>query len=382
MKKLLLIHNSYRQQGGEDIAVINELELLNNNFEVKTLFYENKITNIFDILNFFTLSNRSVNKNLTDEINKFQPDIAYVHNTWFKISLGVFKILKKKNIKTLIKIHNFRYHCTQSMNQKVHLDNQSFCQACGLSNLTNNLFNKYFQSSFLKSLYGIYFGKKYLKVIQDEYFSIAVLTKFHKQFLEKKYARRNKVYVIPNYLKENQNNQISENNYFIYAGRLSAEKGIYELIESYLKSDLKENILKIVGDGPELTKLKNKYQNKNIEFLAQLHNDETIDLIKGSKGVISATKLYEGQPTLLCEASLNGKTSLFPNSGGIKEFLPVNYDFLFNQFDYQDFTNKLNKLNEDDIRNRNSQNAKEFIRAKLDPQILITKFNEIILNDE
>ncbi len=382
MKKLLLIHNSYRQQGGEDIAVINELELLNNNFEVKTLFYENKITNIFDILNFFTLSNRSVNKNLTDEINKFQPDIAYVHNTWFKISLGVFKILKKKNIKTLIKIHNFRYHCTQSMNQKVHLDNQSFCQACGLSNLTNNLFNKYFQSSFLKSLYGIYFGKKYLKVIQDEYFSIAVLTKFHKQFLEKKYARRNKVYVIPNYLKENQNNQISENNYFIYAGRLSAEKGIYELIESYLKSDLKENILKIVGDGPELTKLKNKYQNKNIEFLAQLPNDETIDLIMGSKGVISATKLYEGQPTLLCEASLNGKTSLFPNSGGIKEFLPVNYDFLFNQFDYQDFTNKLNKLNEDDIRNRSSQKAKEFIRAKLDPQILITKFNEIILNDE
>ena len=382
MKKLLLIHNSYRQQGGEDIAVINELELLNNNFEVKTIFYENKIKNIFDILNFFTLSNRSVNKNLIDEINKFQPDIAYVHNTWFKISLGVFKILKKKNIKTLIKIHNFRYHCTQSMNQKVHLDNQSFCRACGLSNLTNNLFNKYFQSSFLKSLYGIYFGKKYLKVIQDEYFSIAVLTEFHKQFLDKKYDRRNKVYVIPNYLKENQNNQIKENNYFIYAGRLSAEKGIYELIESYLKSDLKENILKIVGDGPELTKLKNKYQNKNIEFLAQLTNNETIDLIKGSKGVISATKLYEGQPTLLCEASLNGKTSLFPNSGGIKEFLPVNYDFLFNQFDYQDFTNKLNKLNEDDIRNSSSQNAKEFIRAKLDPQILITKFNEIILNDE
>ncbi len=382
MKKLLLIHNSYRQQGGEDIAVINELELLNNNFEVKTIFYENKIKNIFDILNFFTLSNRSVNKNLIDEINKFQPDMAYIHNTWFKISLGVFKILKKKNIKTLIKIHNFRYHCTQSMNQKVHLDNQSFCQACGLSNLTNNLFNKYFQSSFLKSLYGIYFGKKYLKVIQDEYFSIAVLTEFHKQFLDKKYARRNKVYVIPNYLKENQSNKINENNYFIYAGRLSAEKGIYELIESYLKSDLKENILKIVGDGPEYLKLKNKYQNKNIEFLAQLPNDETIDLIMGSKGVISATKLYEGQPTLLCEASLNGKTSLFPNSGGIKEFLPVNYDFLFNQFDYQDFTNKLNKLNEDETRNRNSQKAKEFIRAKLDPQILITKFNEIILNDE
>ena len=65
-----------------------------------------------------------------------------------------------------------------------------------------------------------------------------------------------------------------------------------------------------------------------------------------------------------------------------KNFYQSTYDFLFNQFDYQDFTNKLNKLNEDDIRNQSSQKAKEFIKAKLDPQILITKFNEIILNDE
>ena len=95
MKKLLVIHNNYRQQGGEDIAVLNELELLENNFQVKTLFYENKIKSIFDVLAFFTLSNKSVNKDLINEINKFQPDLAYIHNTWFKVSLGIFKILKK-----------------------------------------------------------------------------------------------------------------------------------------------------------------------------------------------------------------------------------------------------------------------------------------------
>ena len=66
----------------------------------------------------------------------------------------------------------------------------------------------------------------------------------------------------------------------------------------------------------------------------------------------------------------------------LKNFYQSTYDFLFNQFDYQDFTNKLNKLNEDDIRNRSSQKAKEFIKDKLDPQILINQFNEIILNDD
>tara|TARA_Y100001958_G_C21239961_1_gene567352 strand:+ start:1654 stop:2799 length:1146 start_codon:yes stop_codon:yes gene_type:complete len=380
MKKLLLIHNNYRQQGGEDIAVLNELELLEKNFKVKTLFYENKIKSIFDIIAFLTLSNRSVNKDLIHVINEFQPDLVYIHNTWFKVSLGIFKILKKKKIRTLIKIHNFRYHCTQSGKPKIHLNNDAFCQACGFDG--SAYFNMYYSNSFLKSLYGIYFGKKYLKVIKDDYFLLAVLTEFHKKFLETNYKRKNKVYVIPNYLKENQNNRIEENDYFIYAGRLSVEKGINELIESYLNSDLKDKILKIVGDGPELTKIKNKYEVGNVEFLGQLPNNETIDLILGSKGVISATKLYEGQPTLLCEASLNGKISLFPDSGGIKEFLPINYDFLFKQFDYQDFTDKLNKLNEDETRQQSSKEAKEFIRSKLDPHILINHFKEIILKDD
>ena len=163
MKKLLVIHNNYRQQGGEDIAVLNELELLENNFQVKTLFYENKIKSIFDILAFFTLSNKSVNKDLINEINKFQPDLAYVHNTWFKVSLGIFKILKKKKIRTLIKIHNFRYHCTQSINPKIHLDNKVFCQACGFDGVRNVYFNMYYSNSFFKSLFGIYFGKKIFK---------------------------------------------------------------------------------------------------------------------------------------------------------------------------------------------------------------------------
>lgn len=267
------------------------------------------------------------------------------------------------------------------MSSKIHLKNHTFCHACGFDNIKNTSFNKYYPNSFLKSLFGIYFGKKYLKILQDEYFSIAVLTDFHKSFLGKHYSRTNKVYVMPNYLIESPISQHKENNYFIYAGRLSIEKGIYELIEGYLNSDLKDQTLKIVGSGPELSKLKKKYVNENIKFLEQLPNAETVDLILGSKGVISATKLYEGQPTLLCEASLNGKASVFPNSGGIKEFLPINYDFLFNQFDYKDFTKKLNKLNKDEIRFKNSKQAKEFIKSKLNPNIVINQLNEIISSE-
>ena len=45
MQKILIVHNTYRNQGGEDIAVLREIKLLKNFFEVETLFFENKIEN-------------------------------------------------------------------------------------------------------------------------------------------------------------------------------------------------------------------------------------------------------------------------------------------------------------------------------------------------
>ena len=35
MKKLLVIHNKYQNIGGEDIAVQNEIEFLENNYQVE-----------------------------------------------------------------------------------------------------------------------------------------------------------------------------------------------------------------------------------------------------------------------------------------------------------------------------------------------------------
>ena len=46
------------------------------------------------------------------------------------------------------------------------------------------------------------------------------------------------------------------------------------------------------------------YKQDNINFLGYQDNKKVLELISSSNGVITCTKLYEGQPTLLCEASL------------------------------------------------------------------------------
>ena len=167
--------------------------------------------------------------------------------------------------------------------------------------------------------------------------------------------------------------------YFIYAGRISEEKGLKELCESFLSANLEGVKLKIVGEGPYLKKLKKEYISNSLQFYGYLPNEEVHNLISTSLGVITATKLYEGQPTLLCEASLLGVLSIFPNNGGIKEFFPSDYPYSFEISKKGDITYKLidfykNYLTNQDLVNSN----KKFLMNKLDNEILLEKFKKVL----
>ena len=43
MKKILVIHTKYRDLGGEDIAIQNEVGFLKEFYEVEELFFKNEI---------------------------------------------------------------------------------------------------------------------------------------------------------------------------------------------------------------------------------------------------------------------------------------------------------------------------------------------------
>ena len=106
---------------------------------------------------------------------------------------------------------------------------------------------------------------------------------------------------------------------------------------------LKNIILKIIGVGEDLDKLQNTYHD-NVEFLGKISNEETLKIIKNSLAVVTATKMYEGQPRLLCEASSMGVPSIFPNFGGMVEFFPEDYKLKFEQYNYLDLEKKLHML--------------------------------------
>ena len=382
LKKLLIIHNKYRITGGEDIVVDQETKVLEKHFIVNSLIFSNKVSLSFNKLPLFLSSrNKDSRDKITKAIDDFNPDIALVHNTWFNASLSIFDVLKEKNIQTILKLHNFRYFCTKNFFHKDHIPRNEICSACGQCSSRYRIFNKYFQDSYIKSLMIILYGRRYFNLLKNGNFKIIVLTHFHKKFLSKLNISSERISVIPNLLDLNAKqvqNKTFNNEYIVYGGRISEEKGIEELIHTFLSCNFDNLYLKIIGNGPSRSYLEEQYKSESIQFVKEVSNAEMLDIISNSKGVVTATKLYEGQPTLLCEASLQGIPSVFPKSGGIEEFFPNEYPLSYNQYDYKELKNKLIYLNNLDDSNEIGKKNKEFIERYLDEKKLIKNLNEVI----
>jgi len=380
-KKILIIHTKYANIGGEDIAVKNESNILSERYDVKVLYFENKITNFIMQFFYFVINNNLQSKNkLIYEINKFKPDIVYIHNTWFKASVGIFTYLKKMNIPTIIKIHNFRFFCTRTFFSSRHIKKNQTCKACGYQNDSMRLFNKYFKDSYLKSFFAIIHGKKLNKILNDPFFKVVVLTKFQKNFMKNIFDRNENIFVFRNIIQNFQKaSKVQKNNKsLIYAGRISKEKGVEDLIKSFLKYSDKSFKLLIAGEGPSKEYLQNTYQGERIIFLGQLTNDDVIKLIRKSSCLITFTRLYEGQPTIANEASINGIPTLFANNGGIHEFFPQNYPLKFDHNSETQIQTVFDYLKEEEKLSLIGKQNKEFINKLLDKDKWFSNFLSLV----
>lgn len=149
----------------------------------------------------------------------------------------------------------------------------------------------------------------------------------------------------------------------IYAGRLSKEKGILELLSVVKKLPDDVNLL-IIGDGPEEDKVKlaSKHQ-KNIHYFGYLPPEKTIPLIRGSDILIQPS-LVEGISTSILEAMACKTTVIATNVGGNIELIQDQESgILIGPKNHEMFCKKIVELMSDSyLRNKISTLAYETVK--------------------
>lgn len=107
--------------------------------------------------------------------------------------------------------------------------------------------------------------------------------------------------------------------YFLFLGRLSREKGVESLIEA-MRLWSGQNLIKIVGNGPEENALKKLAQGvPNIVFTPHVTGLEWEETIRGAKALIVPSVWYENMPYVILEALSRGKPVIASRIGGMPE---------------------------------------------------------------
>jgi len=338
--KILQIHNEYIYKGGEELVVEQERNLLlQNNCKVyqlirknnEEIFSLNQKINIAKNLSFSKKSYQMVES----EIIKIKPDIAHIHNTFPLWTFSVVDACKKQKIPIVMTLHNFRLICAKGVFYK----DQNICEKCLWSTPFNAIKYGCYQNSKIKSIpvaYMINKTNKGLKII-DKLNKIIVLNSFaKKKFMEAKFPE-NKIKVKPNFISKYTGIIINEKkNDFIYASRLSEEKGIIDLLYAHKKFNFNLNIC---GDGP----LKNLVNNsKKINYLGFLSDEEVDRQLAKTKFLLFPSKWYEGLPTIILKAFKYETIVIAPELGSIPTIIKNQYNgILFKPNNVEDLINKI-----------------------------------------
>ncbi len=109
--------------------------------------------------------------------------------------------------------------------------------------------------------------------------------------------------------------------YFLYAGRLSREKGLRVVLEAARRAHGVHIV--VAGEGPEREWLAREFADlgNRVRYAGYLDTPSLHDAIRGSRAVLLPSQWYENAPFAIYEAFALGKPVIGSSRGGIPEMV-------------------------------------------------------------
>jgi len=292
-------------------------------------------------------------------------DIAQLNNISSYQTPSIIPVLKKANIPIVWRILDYRLICPNS----TFLSNGKICEACHKHKYYNAISQKCKKGSiFASTLFAIESSIYYLLRYYDQVDLFLFQSEFSRDMFVKFGYDKKRTHIIENsYEYSNIQPKYNGDNYILYFGRLSKEKGILTLLNTMkMLPDIK---LIIVGDGPDYESYKN-YTNENsldnVTFTGPKWGEDLDPIIKNCEFVVVPSEWYEPSPYVALQAFANGKPIVASNIGGLKDLILDNKNGMFFEAGNSvDFSVKIRTLFEDKKSiERMGINAREILEIK------------------
>lgn len=308
-----------------------------------------------------TIYSSEARKQIRKVLDDFKPDICHINNFNYQLTPSIILEIVKwrkqtgNKCKIVFTAHDYQLVCPNHMmnNPNTHKN----CEKCLEGKFTNCMKDKCIHGSTAKSAIGMmeaYFWKyngayKYID-------KIICCSEFLKGKMDSNPLFAKKTVALHNFVDSVEWKNVDKEDYILYFGRFSEEKGIGTLID--VCKSLPEIKFIFAGTGPLEEKIANISNIKNVGFKK---GKELEKLIREAKFTIYPSEWYENCPFSVMESQMYGTPVLGSNIGGIPELIK------------EGVTGEL-------FESGNAQQLKEKIKTLWNNKNLLTQYSENCMN--
>jgi glycosyltransferase involved in cell wall biosynthesis len=321
--RVLMIHNSYRQRGGEDESVRLETELLRSAGHEVDYYGSSNI----DVRNTPLDALRIVwNARTYDEvrsrIRRSRPDVVHVQNFFAAVSPAAHYAAAAADVPVVQTLRNYRILCCNAS----FFRGGETCNACmnkivpwrGVRHAC------YRQSTLMSAVVAASIAfHNGLGTWRDRVNCYIALSESAKAVFTRAGFDASRIVVKPNFLTPVPPARSVSGDHYLYVGRLSKEKGVQTLVKAMALAPAVN--LKIVGEGPELRMLKNTVDDLGlsgrVEFMGEQTHQSTVQMIQAAKAVIVPSEWDEPFGRVIIEAYACGVPVIGSRRGAVAELV-------------------------------------------------------------
>jgi glycosyltransferase involved in cell wall biosynthesis len=264
-----------------------------------------------------TSARRGINRVVED----FAPDVVHLHNIYHQLSPSVLEPLARHAVPAVMTLHDYKLACPSYQ----FLDHGAPCQACVDGGFRQAVRRRCKAGSLTAS--SLCAAESWWHRRTGAYGPVHRFVS-PSRFLAGTMIRAG---VFPDRLRcvghfvdiGGLEPKTEPGGSVVFAGRLSAEKGVDTLIEAIGRLG-RAGRLSVAGEGPErarLEALSGEVAPGRVRFLGRLGKADMVSLLRSATVVAVPSRWYENQPMIVLEALALGVPVVASDMGGLPELV-------------------------------------------------------------
>ena len=325
--KILLVHNSYQQPGGEDVVFRAEHDLLTSaGHTVSVYARSNHEISGYNFLQKASLAPRAIwawdtLREMRQIVAAERPDVAHFHNPFPLVSPSAYFACREAGVPVVQTLHNPRLLCPAATLHR----NGAVCEDCVTAktfwpSILHGCYRESrFQTGIVATMLAVH-GK--LKTWEKLVSCYIVSTEFFAGKFAAAGLPISRIHIKPHFASRNYKKSGSIGDYALFVGRLAPEKGVLTMLTAWEHTRVIP--LKIRGDGPLYSHIHARTGDRAlpIELIPRLPEDEMIRLFQGARFLVWPSEgLYETFGMVAIEAFACGVPVITSNLGAMAEIV-------------------------------------------------------------